>query len=389
MRSRTSNSVLHKLPPSSKRLVVLVLSSLLCLAAVLLPTSGLLLSKAQGLSDVQTGSKTVELAPDAKTEGMEVNVGIQLKNIYDLNLASQSFLAEGWYWLSWNDEVQAVLESLKIEPTQMIEFPNEIEVGQFSVNEVLPEEVKVKSGTPHSLYVKFSGKFYIDEVAQRLAPFDPQRLKLALEVKLSSLTEGPNQINLVPISIEQLPIAGEFSSVNGFILTDTEWTRQMANYIEPLAGKNQTRSREIVRYSRATAILTYSPDPVTVFLKWLLPLIAVMGIVILSPSIDGTLGDVRLAIPSAALLTLVVLHDGYKENFPPAPYLTYLDEIYTYSYIACFVIFLLFLVGTNTHSRGSEQEREAISNKINRLDLIVQVSMISGFVIVASVGWFS
>ena len=151
MRSRTSNSVLHKLPPSSKRLVVLVLSSLLCLAAVLLPTSGLLLSKAQGLSEVQTGSKTVELAPDAKTEGMEVNVGIQLKNIYDLNLASQSFLAEGWYWLSWNDEVQAVLESLKIEPTQMIEFPNEIEAGQFSVNEVLPEEVKVKSGTPHSL----------------------------------------------------------------------------------------------------------------------------------------------------------------------------------------------------------------------------------------------
>lgn len=389
MRSPTSKSVLHKLPPSSKRLVVLVLSSLLCLAAVLLPPGGSPLSQAQALSDVQEGSETIQLRQDAKTEGMEVNVGIQLKNIQDLSLASQSFLAEGWYWLNWNDEVQAVLERLKIEPTQMIEFSNEIEAAQYSVNEILPEEAQVKSDSPHSLYAKFAGKFYIDEVAQRFAPFDPQRVKLALEVKLSTLTEGPNQIILVPVPIEQMPIAGEYSSVNGFILTDAQWTRQTVNYIEPLASKSHNRVRPVVTYSRATAVLTYTPNPITVFLKWLLPLIAVMGIVILAPSIDGTLGDVRLAIPSAALLTLVVLHDGYKANFPPAPYLTYLDKIYTYSYIACFVIFLLFLVGTNTHSRGSEQERKAISNKINRLDSIVQVSIISGFVLVAVVGWFS
>jgi len=374
----------HKLPPSLKRGVLALCCGLLSLAAVLLHATGPLPSQAI----TPAGSTTVQLAPDAKPEGLEVTVGIQVKNIYDLSLATQSFLAEGWYWLNWGDDVQALLERLKIEPSQMVEFANEIEPVGFSMSEVLPERVQIRPDATHSVYVKFSGKFYINNVAQRLAPFDQQHLEIALEVKTSGLSEGPNRIALIPLPVEQLPIAGEFTSVSGFNLTNTAWTRQQVRYYEPLATQ-RGEERPSVDYSRATAVFTYGPDSVTVFLKWLLPLIAVMGIVILAPSINGALGDVRLAIPSAALLTLVVLQDGYKANFPPAPYLTYLDELYTYSYIVCFAIFLLFLVGTNAHSRSSESDREAVTQKVDRLDLIVQVSTMTGFLIVASVGWFS
>ena len=378
----------HKLPSTLKRSVLALCCGLLSLAAVLLPASGPLPSQASTQANVQAGSTTIQLAPDAEPEGLEVTVGIQVKNIYDLSLATQSFMVEGWYWLNWGDDVQALLERLKIEPSQMVEFTNEIEPGQFSVSEVLPERVQIRPDATHSVYVKFSGKFFINNVAQRLAPFDQQHLEIALEVKTSGLSEGPNRIALIPLPVERLAIAGEFTSVSGFNLINTAWTRQQVRDYEPLATQ-RGEERPSVDYSRATAVFTYGPDPVTVFLKWLLPLIAVMAIVILAPSIDGALGDVRLAIPSAALLTLVVLHDGYKGNFPPAPFLTYLDELYTYSYIVCFAIFLLFLVGTNAHTRSSESDREAVIRKVDRLDLIVQVSTVVGFLIVASVGWFN
>jgi hypothetical protein len=345
--------VLRNLASSLKRTTLLLLIGLLSLAAVLVPASvSTLSSQARVESTVEAGSKTFELAPDAKPTGITVTVGMQVQNIYDLNLADQSFLADGWYWLNWGDDVQAALDKLKIEPGQIVEFANEIEPAQYSQAEILPEKIKLQPDAPHSLYVKFSGKFYINDVAQRLAPFDQQHLELKMEVKPSSLSEGTNRINLIPVTVKQMPIAGEFTNLSGFILT-------------------------------------YSPDPVTVFLKWLLPLIVVMGIVILAPSIDGTLGDVRLAIPSAALLTLVVLHDGYKANFPPAPYLTYLDELYTYSYIVCFAIFLLFLVGTNAHKRSSAADQERVNRWVKQLDAVVQVGTVVGFLLVASVGYFT
>lgn len=139
----------HKLPSTLKRSVLALCCGLLSLAAVLLPASGPLPSQARPQTNVHVGSETLQLAPDAKPEGLEVTVGMQVKNIYELNLATQSFLAEGWYWLSWGDNVQAVLERLKIEPSQMVEFSNEIELGEYSVSEVLPEGIKIKPDATH------------------------------------------------------------------------------------------------------------------------------------------------------------------------------------------------------------------------------------------------
>jgi hypothetical protein len=317
-----------------------------------------------------------------------VSVGLQVKNIYDLDLASQSFQADGWYWIDWGDEVQETLDSLELKPSDILEFANEIEPGQYSYSEAVSLPDSGAAGFNSSLHVKFSGKFYINNVSQRLAPFDSQNIEIGLEVKQPALARGPDKVELIPADLTEFPIAGEFSTVSGYELTRTDWSRQAISYVEPVFENGRINKSES-DYSRVTAVFTYAPDLITVFLKWLLPLIAVMAIVILSPSIDGALGDVRLAIPSAALLTLVVLHDSYKGSFPPAPYLTYLDEIYTYSYLCCFAIFLLFLVGTNAHSRANEAERERVTKRIERLDCFVQIGCFAGLVIVATVGWFS
>ena len=46
---------------------------------------------------------TVQIEPAVAptAPGPVVFVGLHLRNIYDLSLVDQSFLAEGWYWFEW------------------------------------------------------------------------------------------------------------------------------------------------------------------------------------------------------------------------------------------------------------------------------------------------
>jgi hypothetical protein len=372
-----------------RRFVRLALAALLALALPALAATGFA-RPTPADSAPRHSTQIREIALSRAPEGLVIHAGLTLRNVYALNLSEQSFMAEGWYWLSWDDAVQAVLSRYKIQSNEIIEFANEIEPAQYRNLEVLPDAVGLPAGSNHSFYAKFSGKFYIDSVAQHRAPFDHQHLRIDMEIRPAVLAVGADRVELIPFSIKEFPIAGEFASVSGYGLGKTSWRRSSLVYVEPVGGVPGVGADDSVNhYSRITADLTYSPNHLTVFLKWLLPLMVVMAVVILSPSIDGALGDVRLAIPSAALLTLVVLHDGYKSYFPPAPYMTYLDKIYTYSYIVCLAIFLLFLVGTNAHSACHGDQRDAVVRRVNRLDLFVQLASVLGFVVVAWWSWYS
>lgn len=319
-------------------------------------------------------------AVPADAPGPVIGVGLHIRNIYALSLVDQSFLAEGWYWLEWGDDVQAILDKHDINPEKIVELVNEIELGQYSIREVAPPSKGRSRPGIKELTVRFSGKFYVHDVPQRLAPFDTQPLLFALEAKVDDLAAGPDRLRLEPLhSSAQIP--GEDTKLSGYELDQVSWKRVQINY--PFA------SYQGRRVSRLTAIFEYRKNGWPMFMKWVFPILIVMAIVILSPSIEGALGDSRIAIPPSALLALVVMQDTYKNSFPPAPYLTYLDELYVYSYIACVAIFLLFLVGMNLISRAEEQERESVARRVNRTDFVVQASLVSGFVLVAILGWYT
>jgi hypothetical protein len=319
-------------------------------------------------------------AVPAGAPGPVIRVGLHIRNIYALSLVDQSFLAEGWYWLEWGDDVQAILDRHEINPENIVELVNEIELGQYSVREVTPpSEGPLRPGSK-GLTVRFSGKFYVHDVPQRLAPFDTQPLSIVLEVKPDSIAAGPDRLRLEPLHAPA-QISGEDTRLIGYELDRVSWRRAQIDY--PFASYKGRR------VSRLSAIFEYGKNEGAMFMKWVFPLLIVMAIVILSPSIEGVLADIRIAIPPSALLALVVMQDTYKNSFPPAPYLTYLDELYVYSYIACVAIFLLFLVGTNLVSRAEEQQREAVARLVNRADLVVQASLVFGFVLVAILGWYT
>ena len=312
--------------------------------------------------------------------GAVVQVGLHVRNIYDLSLVDQSFLAEGWYWYEWGADVQALLERLRISPDDLIELANEIELGQYDSKQTLPSSEELVKVGRFRRSVRFSGKFFLENVPQRYAPFDAQVLSIDLELNPDALAAGPNQVRLEPMNTAAAMV-GESVQISGYELDSVSWRRSVVVYPKEVFAP--------MRYSRISAVFRYGKNEWSVFLKWIFPVLVVMAIVIVSPSIEGVLGDVRLAIPPSALLTLVVMQDVYKSSFPPAPYLTYLDELYVYCYIVCLAIFLLFLVGTNLVARAAEVDRDRVARRVNRIDAVVQLSTLIGFLLVGIVGWYT
>lgn len=147
--------------------------------------------------------------------------------------------------------------------------------------------------------------------------------------------------------------------------------------------------QEGLDYSRLAADVVMRSDLFSSFVTWILPLLIVMLIVLLAPSLVGELGDVRLAIPSTALLTLIFLQQSCKAELPSLSHLTFLDCLYAYAYIVSLVLFVLFLWGTNVYAEASEQERTGALRRINRMDRVFQLTACAGFVLIAIWAWFS
>jgi hypothetical protein len=103
--------------------------------------------------------------------------------------------------------------------------------------------------------------------------------------------------------------------------------------------------------------------------------------------LSASLWDVRLGIPPMALLALIFLQQGYKENLPELPYATYLDLVYNQCYVVNLTLFGLFLWGSNRLHQTSEKERPAVISQIDRVDHRFQVGLTLALGLLAAINW--
>jgi len=113
----------------------------------------------------------------------------------------------------------------------------------------------------------------------------------------------------------------------------------------------------------------------------------VVGIVLLAPSLAGELGDIRLAIPSTGLLTLIFLQQAYRTALPALDYLTFLDWLYACGYVISIATFLLFVWGTNSYQSAGEGDQQMAIARINRIDTIFQAGALGAILITAVIAW--
>jgi hypothetical protein len=226
------------------------------------------------------------------------------------------------------------------------------------------EPVKLDDGRFYQLF-RFSGHFYMNDLMLAGFPFYDMNLPIILETRpdaLSCYEGGPPCVSLVPEDTTSESLIGQFADINGY--------NKAGTIVEPFTHQYNTNFG-IGKPSAFPAIdfgIVYKTNFFSAFGQYILPLLVVIGIVIASPSLPGSLGDVRLAIPTTALLTLIFLQQTYRADLPALSYTTLLDLLYIYAYLISFAFFLLFCWSTFYFNEAAEGDQCLAEKRIGSID---------------------
>jgi hypothetical protein len=175
---------------------------------------------------------------------------------------------------------------------------------------------------------------------------------------------------------------GSYAEIDGYKLVSTAMVPMVHSY-----GTSWGLDKGDLSYSAMQVVANLKSSVVASALIWVLPLLIVVGIVLLAPSLAGELGDIRLAIPSTGLLTLIFLQQTYRTVLPALDYLTFLDWLYACGYVISIATFVLFVWGTNSYQSAGEGNQQMAIERINRIDTIFQLGAVACVLITAVIAW--
>ena len=328
-----------------------------------------------------SGLEEVQLSEDLVRRHPFIYAGIHLDKIYELNLNSRTFTADGEIWLEWLPEVEALLQKHGDEPADLIALANRIETWDSTFEPSTDAPRELSGGRRQQLY-HFSSRFYDDEVDFRRDPFDMLRLPVIVELKPLWTSQKYANLRLLPEPGDD-NLVGELGTLSGYQLESASFTP----YLRRTSNRRGTWYRPHMSQVRLEVVYQSNLWPGIV--NWVIPLMIINSIVLMAPSVEGTLSDVRLAIPSTALLTLIFLQQSYHTSLPKLPYTTFLDDLFTASYLIAMALFGLFTWGYNVYTAAPHDQKLNTMRRINRADMRFQIISASALVLTALVSWGS
>jgi hypothetical protein len=322
-------------------------------------------------------SQILKPAPTITDPTRSIEVGAHIENIYNLSLKDKTFSADGWYWLKWPEPVQEIITKNNINLTEMVEFVNQVESWDSQIELDSSKPDRLADGRYLQLF-RFSARFYDDNENLRAFPFESLSLPLIIETRPTIFSVGEQNILLNP-KLGTKEVIGDYAGLNGFQLKGASVESKIHAYKTTFGIEDTGKGGE---FSQVTFAVDYATDPWAAFYQYVLPWLIVMAILLMAPNLEGNFTDVRLAIPSTALLTMVFLQQSARADLPPLEYLTFLDKLYLFGFIASMVLFALFVWGTNAYSTAAPEQQTAVMARINKVDLIFQLSSISGALLI-------
>lgn len=314
-----------------------------------------------------------------------VRLALRLQDLRGLDLSTKTFKAQGEVMLEWDAGLQARLEAGELDAQRLVRFVNQVEGWNSLFEPTGPARALAapggssagaaagnRTGGRFNQTFRFEGLFYVNAFDLHSAPFLNVSLPLILEVADDRLALEADGVLLEPLRDSDRQTGGGVAMA-GFDLEGSAVEAALHRSENPFhPGRFQTFSRAVLR-------LDYRTDRVASALRWILPLVLVMAVVLLAPSLDSGRDDLSFGLPSAGLLTLVVLQEGYQSQVPSTPYLTFLDQLYAYSYGVAVAVFLLFVWGGNLRARATAGEAGATLLRVNQLCTVVQISALLGY----------
>lgn len=371
--------------PNRRRALLWVLGALMALALVLVSHPAVRgPGSDQGLAMGVVAGRVLPV-PAGLRVPHPVRLALRLQDLRGLDLSTKTFKAQGDVLLEWDAGLQARLQAGELDAQRLVRFVNQVEGWNSLFEPTGPAQALGASGSSgagaaagtgsggrFSQTFRFEGLFYVNAFDLHSAPFLNVSLPLILEVADDRLALEADGVLLEPLRDSDRQTGGGVAMA-GFDFEGSAVEAALHRRENPFhPGRVQTFSRAVLR-------LDYRTDRVASALRWILPLLLVMAVVLLAPSLDSGRDDLSFGLPSAGLLTLVVLQEGYQSHVPSTPYLTFLDQLYAYSYGVAVAVFLLFVWGGNLRARATAGEAEATLLRVNRLCTVVQISALLGY----------
>ena len=319
--------------------------------------------------------------PQLQREGIPLQMGIHADSIYELSLADKTYFVDGRFWLVWPNALQEWMQRQNLEPLALVEFLNQVEDWNSKVLPEIPQPEQRADGSWYQSF-RFSTHFYVPTIDLRKYPFGSLQLPIVMQV-----VPVHSQVDGRPLVLEpqrhQQGIVGEEASLDGFLLSSATLTPVVRTY------RTDYGLRRLVRISQVQCVFDYHSSFWPGFIKYVLPMAVIVLVVLISPYLESSLGDVRLAIPSTALLTLVFLQQAYSDGLPQTPYLSYLDKLYAVAYLICIGLFILFAWSSNLYELAPADQKAAVQRRLDRIDQRFQFVSLGLILVVAVEAWLT
>lgn len=296
---------------------------------------------------------------------LQVRVGVYSMNNYAIDLKVPSYKGTGYVWFKWDQAVQEYFEQHDLKIWKVVTPVNLLDIPQAADNvfEPIGEDTPIhrEDGSYYQI-VSYKGEFFIDRSDFGRHPFTMVSLPLLLEA--DDIQLGFDGMRLLP-DLRGSGIGEFIGSNNGWVNAGWSMGEYRHHYATDFGfGKGASN------YSQLIYEVSYRSSAWYAFWKLLIPLLIVMAMIVGATKLDPAQWEVRLTLPVTVLLTLVFLQQGYSEDLPQLPYLTFIDEIYVVAYGLTLGSFSLMLWGCRRYYKAMEIEQESERQEaLRRLDI--------------------
>jgi hypothetical protein len=197
-----------------------------------------------------------EAAPSAK-DATTIRVGVFAENIYDFNMATQSFAAEGLVWIHWGPAFQKLLDSEGVTIDQVVHPVNRVNSWDWMMKPFYPNPLRTESGDHYQL-LRFAGRFYIDQVDLHRYPFEKLTAPIVWGLNMMSDVFSAEKVHI--IADRSQSGVGSFIEVIGFATEKYEVNEYVHTYPTSF-GYRDAGKKSQTPFSQVRLEVTYSKAP--------------------------------------------------------------------------------------------------------------------------------
>jgi hypothetical protein len=315
------------------------------------------------------------------------DAGIYIQKLYDLDLQSKTFSADGYAWISWTGNLETWDDRTKQKPADTLEFLNAVDKDSFKETLSPDSPYKDELGRWYQSKV-FSGRFLASDIDLKRFPFETIRLPVIIESDDFWINEAIMLVNKSGGSG-----VSNMNSLNGYSYDDLKVASRKHVYTTAFGldhdslkafGKNQ-----LSEYSNIVIELVYKRAPGSSAWTLFVPLLAVIWITIISPLIDPRNLEPKVALPASVVLSLVFLQQGYRQMLPASiSYLTFMDKIYAIAYVITFIVFIEAVATTNMCLRVDPRLWKRVYPVIRKREKNLHCVLLCVLILLPPILWF-